>query len=300
MSKIKLTIAVITALSLCFIGISCSNSKSSQEIIVGGDNTVLILDFEKSNDSIKEINWQITTSEIINMPDTMIRHMKTIDDHKSVDNNSKILICSSSGGTVLVDRTTKECLFYAITPNAHSAELLPNNRIAVALSVTKNGNSIELYDVDKSNVVLFKDSLYSGHGVTWIEKRQLLYALGYDVLRAYSLVDWETETPSLKLENEWKLPETGGHDLFASSDDQLLLSTSYAVWKFNINNNEFSPFEPIANEPQVKSVYYDEKTGHLVYTKGEIDWWTHNIYSLNPPKVIKVPEIDVYKIRFVK
>lgn len=300
MSKIKLTIAVITAIFLSSIGISCSNSKSSQEIIVGGDNTVLILDFDKSIDSIKEINWQITTSEIVNMPDTMIRHMKTIDDHKSVDNNSKILICSSSGGTVLVDRATKECLFYAITPNAHSAELLPNNRIAVALSVTKNGNSIELYDVDKSNVVLFKDSLYSGHGVTWIEKRKLLYALGYDVLRAYSLADWETETPSLKLENEWKLPETGGHDLFASSDDQLLLSTSYAVWKFNINNNEFTPFEPIANEPQVKSVYYDEKTGHLVYTKGEIDWWTHNIYSLNPTKVIKVPEIDVYKIRFVK
>lgn len=300
MSKIKLVIAVVTAIFLSFIGISCNNSKSSSEIIVGGDNTVLILDFEKSNDSIKEINWQITTSEIVNMPDTMIRHMKTIDDHKSVDNNSKILICSSSGGTVLVDRATKECLFYAITPNAHSAELLPNNRIAVALSVTKNGNSIELYDVDKSNVVLFKDSLYSGHGVTWIEKRELLYALGYDVLRAYSLVDWETETPSLKLENEWKLPETGGHDLFASSDDQLLLSTSYAVWKFNINNNEFTPFEPIANEPQVKSVYYDEKTGHLVYTKGEIDWWTHNIYSLNPTKVIKVPEIDVYKIRFVK
>ena len=102
------------------------------------------------------------------------------------------------------------------------------------------------------------------------------------------------------MEYEWKLPETGGHDLFASSDNQLLLSTSTKVWKFNINSNEFTPFDPIANEPNVKSVYYDEKNEHLVYTKGEIDWWTHNIYSQNPTKVIKVPEINVYKVRIIK
>lgn len=299
MSKIKfIVIAIITL--FCLIGTSCNNSKSLQEIIVGGDDMVMILNFDNSADSVKEINWQIKMSEIVNLPDTMIRYMRTVDDHKSVDNNSKILICSSSDGTVMVDRATKECLFYAITPNAHAIEYLPNNRVAVALSTAAKGNSLELYDADKSDIVLFKDSLYSGHGVTWIENRKLLYALGYDMLRAYSLVDWDTEKPNLKLEYEWKLPETGGHDLFASSDNQLLLSTSTKVWKFNISSNEFKPFDPIANEPNVKSVYYDEKTEHLVYTKGEIDWWTHNIYSQNPTKVIKVPEINAYKIRFIK
>lgn len=110
----------ITLVFFLFIAVSCSesNSKRPREIIVGGDNVVMILDFDNSSDSVKKVNW----------------YMKTVDDHKSVDNHAKILICSSSGGTLLVDRATRKCLFYAITPNAHSVEYLPGNRIAVALS----------------------------------------------------------------------------------------------------------------------------------------------------------------------
>ena len=185
-----------------FVAVSCSesNSKLPREIIVGGDNVVMILDFANSADSVKKVNWYLKTSEVTNMPDTMIRHMRTVDDHKSVDNHTKILICSSSGGTLLVDRATRKCLFYAITPNAHSVEYLPGNRIAVGLSTADKGNRLEIYDAGRSNTVLFSDSLYSGHGVTWMAGRNLLYALGYDELRAYSLVDWDTPNPGLQLE----------------------------------------------------------------------------------------------------
>ena len=285
-----------------FVTVSCSesNSKRPREIIVGGDNVVMILDFANSADSVKKVNWYLKTSEVTNMPDTMIRHMRTVDDHKSVDNHTKILISSSSGGTLLVDRATRKCLFYAITPNAHSVEYLPGNRIAVALSTADKGNRLEIYDAGRSNTVLFSDSLYSGHGVTWMAGRNLLYALGYDELRAYSLVDWDTPNPGLQLEEKWTLPETGGHDLYASSENQLLITTSKKVWKFDLNSNAFEPFAPLANEPDVKSVYYDEKADHLIYTKGEISWWTHNIYSINPTKQITIPEIDVYKVRAIK
>ena len=285
-----------------FVAVSCSesNSKRPREIIVGGDNVVMILDFDNSADSVKKVNWYLKTSEVTNMPDTMIRHMRTVDDHKSVDNHTKILICSSSGGTLLVDRATRKCLFYAITPNAHSVEYLPGNRIAVALSTADKGNRLEIYDAGRSNTVLFSDSLYSGHGVTWMAGRNLLYALGYDELRAYSLVDWDTPNPGLQLEEKWTLPETGGHDLYASSENQLLITTSKEVWKFDLNSNAFEPFAPLANEPDVKSVYYDEKADHLIYTQGEISWWTHNIYSINPTKKIMIPEIDVYKVRVIK
>ena len=299
MTKRKNVFVVFLAF-LLFITVSCNKSRFPLELIVGGDNVVMILDFENSMDSVKQVIWQLNTFEIPNMPDTMIRRMKTVDDHKSVDNHTKLLICSSSGGTVMVDRESKECLFYALTPNAHSVEYLPGNRVAIALSTHPNGNRLEIYDVDRSNEVLYSDSLYSGHGVTWLEGRGLLYALGYDELRAYSLVDWETPNPGLRLEKKWILPETGGHDLYASSEDQLLISTSTKVWQFDLNTHTFEPFHSIANEPDVKSVYYDEKTGHLIYTKGEISWWTHNIYSLNPNKTIIIPEIDVYKVRVIK
>lgn len=297
MTKMKLNLIIYIILLLV---VSCNNAKSSKELIVGGDDAIMILDLENSIDSTKKINWSLKTSEIINLPDSMIKYFKTIDDHKSVDNNTKILICSSSGGTVLVDRKTKECLFYAVTPNAHSAEFLPNNRIAVALSTARGGNSLEIYNADRSNNLVFKDSLYSGHGVTWIKSKKLLFALGYNELRAYSLIDWNTQTPSLKMEDSWILPETGGHDLFSSSENQLILSTSKKVWKFNLDSNVFEPFHPIANVPDVKSVYLNEETGHIIYTKGEISWWTHNIYSINPSKKITIPEIDVYKARIIE
>lgn len=275
-------------------------SSSISEIILGGDDLVMIINYKNSDKDQKSITWQLKTSDIIGLPDSLHKYLKTVDDTKSVDNNKKILISSSSGAIVLVDRKTKRSLFHAIAPNAHSVEFLPKGRIAAALSTAKGGNSIVIYDVKFSNKPLFVDSLYSGHGVTWDDKRQILYALGYDKLRAYSLKDWDGSSPKLHLEKEWTTPETGGHDLFQSSFDGLILSTSKAVWSFDLNDKKFSAFEPIAAQKNVKSVYFDEQSREIVYTKGEISWWTHQIHFLNPHKTIQVPEMKLYKIRVIK
>src|SRR5690606_5503699 len=136
----------------------------------------------------------------------------------------------------------------------HSVEYLPGGRIATALSTAKKGGDrIEIYDAYLSNTPLFTDSLYSGHGLSWNKERKLLYALGSDKLRAYSLKNWNKRSPKLLLEKEWKLPATGGHDLFLSSSDKLLLSTSRHVWEFDIATERFSPFVPISKERNVKS-----------------------------------------------
>ena len=155
------------------------------------------------------------------------------DECKPVDGNSKILITSSGGGVVLADRETKKTLFYAYAPMAHSAELLPGNRIVVALSTAEGGNSIELYDIGKPEKVMFKDSLYSGHGVVWMPELKRLFALGYDELRSYSLKGWDTEKPELLLTEMYKLPEDGGHDLSKVTESKLILSTHDGVWMFN-------------------------------------------------------------------
>lgn len=275
-------------------------TSSIDELILIGDDQIIIMDYEKSTAGNKHINWQLKSSEIKGLPDSMLRYFNTLDDAKSVENDSKILISSSGGGVVLVDRKTKESLFYSRSPNAHSVEYLPNDRIAVALSTAEKGNSIELYDVNQSDVPLYTDSLYSGHGVTWNESRGLLYALGYDQLRAYSLENWDSENPELNLVREWTLPETGGHDLFAPTENNLLLSSNESVWEFDLDSEQFAPFQPIANEKQVKSVYVDETTKEIVYTKGEVSWWTHNVYFLNPEKVVEVPEMKLYKVRIIK
>jgi len=94
----------------------------------------------------------------------------------------------------------------------HSVELLPGNRVVVAGSTAEGGNCLALYDLNRSNQVVFKDSLYSGHGVVWDEYRELLWALGYDELRAYSLIDLDSATPILRLEESYKIPGVSGHD----------------------------------------------------------------------------------------
>ena len=127
----------------------------------------------------------------------------------------------------------------------------------------------------------------------------LLYALGYNELREYSLGNWNTENPSLHLGKSWELPDHGGHDLISVSESRLLLTSHDGVWNFNIPQEKFSPFVPLESVQNVKSVNYDEITQRLIYTKGEISWWTHHIYCRNPDKIIAVKDIRVYKVRII-
>jgi len=275
----------------------CNNTPD--EIIACGDDQVIVIDNKSSDNDNVNILWRWKVSEAKDLPQPYKKYMVPTDDCKPVDGKEKILITSSGGGVALVGRKTGKTLFYAHVPMAHSAEYLPGDRVVVALSTAAGGNSIELYDLKKPEVVMYKDSLYSGHGVVWMEKINALFALGYNELRRYSLKKWDTETPELQLEETWMLPDNGGHDLSPVSDKKLVLSTSNNVWLFNIDNGQFIPFEPLKGVRNIKSVNFNESTGALVYTKGETSWWTHNIYFKNPDKTLVVPDINLYKVRVV-
>jgi hypothetical protein len=80
----------------------------------------------------------------------------------------------------------------------------------------------------------------------------------------------------------------------------LVLSTQGNVWVFNTDAGQFTPFKLLEEVENVKSVNYNIKTGNLVYTKGEISWWTHNIYCKNPDKTIILPDINLYKVRVIE
>lgn len=297
--KTKISLSFILLITLAVI-VSCTSQKKkfSNELLICGDNKVWIIDKDKSEGENVEVIWQWENSNVIDQaPEEYQRYLRTMDECKFVDNGSKLLLTASSGGVVLIDRETKKCLFYAYAPMAHSADLLPNNKIAVALSTNPKGNSIEIYDISKPEQVLFKDSLYSGHGSVWIEGRNRYYALGFDQLREYSLIDWNSFSPKLKLERAWTIPGKGGHDLVKISNNELLVSEHHGVSIFNIDEEKFEPFVPLDTTRNIKSVNYNKKTNGLIYTKAEISWWTHNIYLKNPDKVITIPQIDLYKVR---
>ena len=83
-------------------------------------------------------------------------------------------------------------------------------------------------------------------------------------------------------------------------DDRMLVSAHEGVMWFDIDKEEFSPFEPLKDVENVKSVNYDAKTSRLIYTKAEISWWTHNIYQSNPEKVVTFDSLNIYKVRTMK
>ncbi|MBR5484723.1 MAG: hypothetical protein IKV18_08500 [Alistipes sp.] len=263
-----------------------------------GDNVVKIIDTNRSEgDKIAQI-WQWDTEELtVGLPAEYAKYLYPLDECKFVDNNRKLLLTSSHSATVLIDIKSRKCLFYARTPMAHSAELLPNERIAVALSTHKLGNSLELYDIDSPEKVIWKDSLYSGHGVVWNAKRESLYALGYDVLREYKLKDWQSDNPSLEKVAEWPIPVRSGHDLSKVDDRRILVSGHEGVYVFDVESGEFSPFEPLKTTKNVKSVNYCPKSQRLIYTKAEKSWWTHNVYQQSPDKVITIDDWNIYKVR---
>lgn len=292
MTSIKLLIPIL------FIVIA-GCSKYPREIIACGDDQVIIIDRIKSEGENVVISWRWKVTEITDLPVEYQKYMKATDDCKPVDGNKKILITSSMGGVVLADRETKRSLFYAHVPMAHSAAYLPGNRIVVALSTASGGNCIELFDEKKSEEVIFKDSLYSGHGVVWVPEIKRLFALGYSELRSYSLEKWDTDKPELKLSEKWILPDSGGHELGSISSSKLILTTAHGVWVFNTSDKQFQPFEMLNGENNVKSLNYNEATKEMVYTKAEISWWTHHIYCKNPDNTFTIPEINLYKVRVI-
>lgn len=284
----------------CLLFCIFSDANAQEDLVACGDDKVIILDGEKAHKGDTLVKWLWKVTEATDLPLQYQKLMVPLDECKPVDKGKKLLLTSSGGGVVLLDVTSRKVLFYARVPMAHSAEILPGNRMAVVLSTHREGNSIELYDINKPEQRLYKDSLYSGHGVVWNDTYKRLFVLGFDELRCYSLKDWDSRQPGLTLEKTWKLPEEGGHDLSAINDNEMLVSMHHNIYLFNIPGAQFAVFGPLADQHNIKSANYNRQSGQLVYTQAEESWWTHHIYIKNPDRTISIPYIRLYKVRVIK
>lgn len=278
------------------------------ELAFVGSTNVYIINADTSVDDNLDVlwHWDSAQSDIPSGYKNMFIHC---DDAKSVDDGTKILVTSSAttGGCALIDRATQKCLFYARANNAHSATLLPGDRIIVACS---NGsedrhNSLCLFDMDKPDELKYKAELTSAHGVQWIASRQRLYAIGEDNLMEYSLVDWNTDSPSLKVERTIKTPKNGLHDLTVLSDDELLCAGNNA-YSIHLDDLTFTEIPQFHGETSVKSVNYNKDSGVIWATIAEESWWTFHIKEMHigssePVKTLSVPfskfGTNVYKCR---
>uniref|UniRef100_UPI004025FBE2 DUF6528 family protein n=1 Tax=Prevotella sp. TaxID=59823 RepID=UPI004025FBE2 len=278
------------------------------ELAFVGSTNVYIINADNSTDDNLDVvwHWDSSTSDI---PDAYRGMFVHCDDAKSVNDGKQILVTSSSstGGCALIDRLSKKCLFYARCNNAHSATMLPSDRIVVACSTGGNErhNSLLVFDQAEPDKVKYQAKLTSAHGVQWIASRQRLYAIGGNNLVEYSLQDWDTSSPKLKVERTIKTPTNGLHDLTVVSDDELLCAGNNA-YLLRLDDLKFTELKQFHGETMVKSVNYNKSSGAIWTTIAEESWWTFHIKEMHigsndPVKVLSVPfskyGTNVYKCR---
>lgn len=277
-------------------------AQSPLELAVCGADEVFILASGANGDIAPRKTWSWRAKECAEIPKPLQRKFQTTDDCKPVDGGRKILISSSSGAIALIDRQTRRALFHAEVVNAHSVEMLPGGRIAAAASSSTSplGNRVILFDL-ATGKELAADALAAAHGVVWDAKRELLWALGHDHLRAYRLTEKTGGTCDLKMEFQAKLPAASGHDLTpASTESQLFLSTANRCWHFDRDTRKFSEHNVLGKAAAVKSYSIHPPTGRIAYIQAEgDDWWAERIHFLNPDGVLHLPKERLYKARWL-
>ena len=287
-----------------------ANSDVTQ-LLVCGDNMIYLLDAELAVTSgyRNAILWEWDAKKYAGVVGLTANNMIRLDDAKPVDDNKKILATSSKGYSVLIDKATGDVLWYSnISTNAHSAALLPNNRIAVACS--DNGDKVQVFDAGVSNVVKFSDPLSSAHGVVWNPATERLYAVGGSSLKIYSLQDWTTAAPKLKLEKTISTTGivTGLHDMTLVDENTLLLAGNKAAF-FNVTTEAFTSISTFQSSHSMKSLNYNSETKECWFTDPtvvevpDLTWASHTIrYSSNmnttyETKNFKIDDLNCYKVR---
>lgn len=269
--------------------------RSRKSFLVCGDHFVHLVDYQNSKDTIPKITWTWDAHQAEDLPDEFrLRKFNSVDDCKAIKDGKELLVSSSGGAVAVVELKTSKVLFYAAVPNAHSVEVLPGNLLVAAASTSPAGNKLMVFDLDDPQKILFTDSLYSAHGVVWIEKKNSLFALGYDVLREYKL----KKGGALVLEKDWKIPGIGGHDLQLSPDGKGLFITEHeGSWRFDLKTHQFSKIEGFPDAANIKSLGRNA-SGQYIFTVPEQSWWTYHVSFYNPERQFAFPNMKVYKARW--
>ncbi len=262
------------------------------EVICAGGSEAFIVDSAKAEAGTIEKIWRWSGKDAPDLPEEARRTFEHLDECKPVDGGAKILLCASNGGCAMIERATKRILWRASVRNAHSLELLPRDRVAVASSLS--GDHLEVFDL-KSSSAVFKTPLHSAHGIVWDQQRQRLWALGYDELRSYTLKDWESTAPALESESARTLPDDDGHDLRpVPRSDALLLTTGHGVHLFDLETKAFQPHPALAEEATVKSVDIHPANGRIVLSQ-----WSRVARLFSPDGRITFKDASPYKVRWM-
>lgn len=270
----------------------------SDEMICCGNREVWIHDVDIATGEKGPKIWLWTENDSPQILQYVKGKFRCPDECKPIRRGEYILITSSYDGIAIINRKTKKATFWGLVDNAHSADLLPSNRILVAGST--GADKLVLFDESKPKEKLWSDECFSCHGVVWDDERQLAYALSSSYIQVYTLTNWDTDNPSLTKVEDIRMPASGGHDMFpVPNTSKLSISTGSNVWLFDRDTKGFEPHPDIPDVSSVKSVNHHPATNQVMYTKSTISGGTntYHIQFLNPDFTVEVDQ-KTYKARW--
>lgn len=290
----------LAATLLALIGLTGAPAPADELLLCGFEEVFAVSPATLATGKVEKL-WSWRARDREDLPEGMARFFGTTDDCKPIRDGRQILVTSSGGGCALVDYPSGEVRWSAFVENAHSIELLPGDRVVVAASTAKGGNRLALFDLSRSETPIWHTPLHSAHGVVWDEARGSLWALGFDELRRYSLADWDSKAPSLKLERTYRLPDESGHDLQpVPGSDDLVITMHHTVSLFDRGREEFRPHPALKDRQDVKAVAIHPTTGETYFVQGDPpNWWSGSVRSLAGPTTLPVAGERLYKARWL-
>ena len=214
-------------------------------------------------------------------------------------NTNVVLFCSSRGYAGMIEYPSGKCLWKTeVGQSPHSIELLPNGDIVVASSGGGTWENGRLYYYDLKDGAYTYNGEYElngAHGLSWDPDNQLLWALGFPKLVAYTLGTDSDGKGTLKLAEGkgCNVPNGTGHDLVVDyrNSDILWLTDSKGVYQFSKSQNklltEYPHSATLKSVPAVKGmgIFSDSVLFCVSYT---------GIADGNHPSVVRMyrPERD--------
>ena len=292
---------VANGVCLLFALMGFAASAHAGMLFACGMDEVFVIDSSVAEEGRLEKLWSWRAKDHAELPETVRSRFGTTDECKPVEGGQKVLISSSGGACALVERPSGRALWHARVPNAHSLELLPRGRVAVASSVSATGNRLLIFDLAHSDQIVWETPLPSAHGVVWDEPRQRLWALGFQELRCYQPTDWESEKPSLTLQSTHAVPDEDAHDLQpAPGGNDLVITTNGHVYLFDRDKSEFRLHPDLGNKAGVKCVSIDPASGRAVFLQArDKTWWGNTLGFLSPTVETTLPRERLYKARWL-
>ena len=270
------------------------------ELIVCGWDEVFAVDAGAGGDAALRKLWSWRAADCASLPEEYRALFGSTDDCKPVDGGERVLISSSGGAAALVERRNGQAVFCGRLVNAHSAEMLPGGRIAVAGSNSPDDDGLLVFEQGLPGRLLWAGNLPWGHGLVWDAPRELLWALSIDELRVYRLSAWDSGSAALELVGTHQLPDHWGHDLQPLGDGvHLTVTTRGHCWLFDCDARSFAPHADLPDEPGVKCVSTDPSTGRVAWVQAEApEWWAARVRLLHPEGELHLPGERVYKVRW--